>query len=179
MAFLEQFYDVLLLGASGGDATTPIVFLERFYVVLLLAHLIAAGVLVGSLIHNLLIVNNYVHGKFGRKKREWYFVRVSLWSYVIVYVLGCLIYPAFRIYFRATYFDTDLPWATGLFEVKEHWGSLGLAFFCVYYYLRKNFEPDVEKDKLWLYVPLCVLLNVIVWYKVIVGCYLSLLKGSF
>ena len=179
MVFMERFCEVLLLGVSGGEAAKPVIFLERFYIVLLLAHLIAAGVLAGSMIHNLIIVYNYVRGKFGRKKRELYFVRVSLWSYVIVYLFGCLIYPVFRVYFRAAYFDVELSWATGLFEAKEHWGALGLAMFFVYYYLRKSFEPDIEKDKLWLYVPLCVILNVIVWYKIIVGCYLSLLKGSF
>ncbi len=155
------------------------VFLERFYEVLLLAHLFVTIVLLGSLTHNLLIVVKYVRGKFGRQKLEWFYVRLSFWSYVIVYVLGALIYPAFRVYIRADCFDPKLPWATGLFEVKEHWGSLGLVLFFVYYYLRKSFEPDVEKDKLWFYVPVCVLLNVIVWYKIIVGCYLSLLKGSF
>ncbi len=179
MVFLEHFYGVLLLGASGDEAVKPVIFLERFYIVMLLTHLIAAGVLAGSMTHNLLIVYKYVRGKFGRKKRELYFLRISLWSYVIVYLFGCLIYPAFRVYCRAAYFDVDLSWATGLFEVKEHWGSLGLAMFFVCYYLRKSFEPDIEKDKLWFYVPACVILNVIVWYKIIVGCYPSLLKGSF
>ena len=179
MVFFERVCETLLLAAAGGEATEPVIFLERFYIVLLLTHLIAAGVLAGSMTHNLLIVWKYIRGKFGRKKRELYFAKVSLWSYVIVYLFGCLIYPAFRVYFRAAYFDVDLSWATGLFEVKEHWGSLGLAMFFVYYFLRKSFEPDVEKDKLWLYVPLCLILNVIVWYKIIVGCYLSLLKGSF
>jgi len=179
MVFVDQFCETLLLGAAGADAVEPGIFLERFYIVLLLAHLIAAGVLAGSMTHNLLIVWKYIGGKFGRKKRELYFVKVSLWAYVIVYLFGCLIYPAFRVYFRAVYFDVDLSWATGLFEAKEHWGALGLAMFFVYYYLRKSFEPDIEKDKLWFYVPLCVILNVIVWYKIIVGCYLSLLKGSF
>ena len=179
MVIIERFCEAVLLGATGGEAAKPVIFLERFYIVLLLAHLIAAGVLAGCMTHNLLIVWKYIRGKFGRKKRELYFVRVSLWSYVIVYLFGCLIYPAFRVYFRAGYFDAELPWATGLFELKEHWGAMGLAFFFVYYYLRKSFEPDVEKDKLWFYVPLCVILNVIVWYKIIVGCYLSLLKGSF
>ncbi len=155
------------------------VFLERFYEVLLLAHLFATFVLVGCLTHNLLIVLKYIRGKFGRQKLELYYTRVAFWSYVIVYVLGALIYPAYRVYIRADYFDPQLPWATGLFEVKEHWGAVGLALFFVYYRLRKNFQPDVEKEKLWFYVPLCVLLNVIVWYKVVVGCYLSILKGSW
>ncbi|UCF15184.1 MAG: hypothetical protein JSW59_17390 [Phycisphaerales bacterium] len=155
------------------------VFLERFYELILLVHLFVTFVLVGSLTHNLLIVVKYVRGKFGRKKLELYYNRVSLWSYVIVYVLGALIYPAFRVYMRAEYFDEELPWATGLFEVKEHWGAVALAMFVVYYYLRKSFEPDVEKEKLWFYAPLCVILNVVVWYKTVIGCYLSLLKGSF
>jgi len=155
------------------------VFLERFYEVLLLAHLFVTFVLVGSLGHNLLIVLKYVRGKFGRQKLELYYARVSFWSYVIVYVLGALVYPAYRVYIRAAYFDPQLPWATGLFETKEHWGAVGLALFLVYYLLRKSFQPEAEKEKLWFYVPLCVLLNVIVWYKVVVGCYLSMLKGSW
>jgi hypothetical protein len=127
--------------------------------------------------HNLLIVLGYLRGKFGRQKLEQRYVRWSLWSYTFVYVVGALIYPAFRIYRRRDLFDPELPWATGLFELKEHWGALGLAMLFVYYFLRKSFKPSEEKEKLFLYVPLCLLLNVILWYKVVVGCYLSLLKG--
>ncbi len=155
------------------------IFLENFYEILLLVHLFATFVLVGSMTHNLLIVVKYLRGKFGRQKLEWFYVRVSLWTYTIVYVIGALIYPAYRVYIRHDYFDPKLPWATGLFEVKEHWGAVGLAMFFVYYFLRKNFQPAEEKDKLFLYVPLCLLLNVILWYKVIVGCYLALLKGTW
>ena len=155
------------------------VFLENYYEILLLVHLFATFVLIGSMTHNLLIVVGYVRGKFGRQKLEWLYVRVSLWTYIIVYVIGALIYPAYRIYIRHHYFDPQLPWATGLFEVKEHWGAVGLAMFFVYYFLRKSFQPAEEKDKLFLYIPLCFLLNLILWYKVIVGCYLTLLKGSW
>jgi len=154
------------------------VFLENFYEILLLAHLFATFVLVGSMTHNLLIVIGYVRGKFGRQKLEWLYVKVSLWTYTIVYVIGALIYPAFGAYLRPDYFD-QLRWPTGLFEVKEHWGAVGLAMFFVYYFLRRSFKPAEEKDKLFLYVPLCLLLNVILWYKVIVGCYLTLLKGAW
>lgn len=155
------------------------VFLEKFYVILLLVHLFVTFVLVGSMTHNLIIVIGYLRGKFARQKLELRYVKISLWSYIIVYVTGVLIYPAYKIYIRNTYFDPELPWATGLFEVKEHWGALALAFLFVYYFLRKSFRPDEEKQKLFLYVPLCFLLNIIVWYKVVVGCYLSLLKGSW
>jgi len=154
------------------------VFLEDFYEIMLLIHLFATFVLVGSMTHNLLIVVGYLRGKFGRQKLEWLYVRVSLWAYVIVYVIGALIYPAFRVRIRPD-FDQDIPWATGLFEVKEHWGAVGLALFFVYYFLRKSFQPNSEKEKLFLYVPLCFLLNIILWYKVIVSCYLTLLKGSW
>jgi amino acid transporter len=155
------------------------VFLENFYHPLLLAHLFVTFVLAGSMTHSLFIVVGYLRGKFGRQKLEEYYVKVALWAYMIVYIIGALIYPAYRIYVRQNYFDKELLWATGLFEVKEHWGAVGLAMFVAYYFLRKSFQPAQEKDKLFLYVPLCLLLNVIVWYKIIVGCYLSLLKGSW
>ena len=154
------------------------VFLENFYSFLLLVHLFATFVLVGSMTHNLFRVVDYLRGKFNREKLELLYVKVSLWAYVIVYVIGALIYPAFRVRVRPD-FDQALPWATGLFEVKEHWGAVGLALFFVYYFLRKNFQPNNEKEKLFFYVPLCFLLNIILWYKVIVSCYLTLLKGSW
>lgn len=155
------------------------VFLENVYSPLLLAHLFITFVLVGSMTHNLLIIINYLRGKFGRQRLEWLYIRVSLWAYIVVYIIGALIYPAYRIYIRHEYFDPQLPWATGLFEVKEHWGAVGLALLFVYYFLRKSFEPSKEKEKLYLYVPLCFILNLILWYKIIIGCYLTLLKGSW
>ena len=100
------------------------VFLEDFYSLLLLAHLFTTFVLVGSMTHNLLIVIGFVRGKFGRQKLEWLYVRVSLWAYTIVYVIGVLIYPAYGARIRHPYLDRQLPWATGLFEVKEYWGAV-------------------------------------------------------
>ena len=155
------------------------VFLENYYELLLIAHLFATFVLVGSMTHNLLIVVGYLRGKFGRQKLEQRYVKVSLWAYITVYVLGTLMYPAYGAHIRHPYFDPQLPWATGLFEVKEHWGAVGLAMLFVYYFLRKSFQPAEEKNKLFLYVSLCFILNVILWYKIIVGCYLTALKGTW
>ncbi|MBN2137659.1 MAG: hypothetical protein JW720_07625 [Sedimentisphaerales bacterium] len=154
------------------------VFLAGYYNFLVVLHLLATFVLVGAMTHNLLIVLGYVRGRFGRKKLEYFYVKVSLWAYLVVYAFGALAYPAFRINTRYELFDKQLPWATGLFEVKEHWAALGLAFLVVYCILRRTFQPDEEKEKLFFYVPLALLLNIILWYKVIVGCYLAMLKGG-
>lgn len=154
------------------------VFLEEYYNLLVVGHLLATFVLVGAMTHNLLIVLKYVQGKFARKKREYYYLKISLWVYVLVYAVGAIAYPAFKINTRVRLLDEHLPWATGLFEVKEHWGALGLGFFVVYYLLRRSFEPDEANGKLWFYVPLCLLLNLILWYKVVIGCYVALLKGG-
>jgi hypothetical protein len=114
------------------------VFLENFYEFLLLVHLFATIVLVGSMTHNLLIVIGYVRGKFGRQKLEWLYVRVSLWAYTIVYVIGVLIYPAYGARIRHPYFDQELRWATGLFEVKEHLGRCGTGdALCVLFFAQK------------------------------------------
>lgn len=154
------------------------VFLEDLFTPLLLLHLLATFVLVGAMTHHLFRIIGYARGDFTKQKLELRFLNVSFWSYLIVYGIGMLIYPAFRIYMRQQYFDPELPWATGLFEVKEHWGAIGLALLFCLRLLRKSFAPDKEKEKLYLYIPLCFVLNLILWYKVIVGCVLSMLKGS-
>jgi len=154
------------------------VFLERFYVVLLVVHLLVTIVLVGSMTHNFLVVVDYLRGKFNRKKLELKFLKVSVWSYTFVYIVGALIYPAFRIRVRHEYFDEQLPWATGLFEVKEHWAAVGMALIVAIYFFRKSFNPAEDKQKLFLYVPLCFIINISLWYIVIVSCFLTILKGS-
>jgi hypothetical protein len=144
------------------------VFLENYYSVLLLAHLFATFVLVGSMTHNLFCVVGYIRGKFDRQKLEWLYVKVALWAYVIVYVIGALIYPAYRIHIRHEYFDPQLPWATGLFEVKEHWGAVGLGLFFVYYFLRRSFRPVEEKEKT---VPLRAFVFHIEFYSMVQDCH--------
>ncbi len=154
------------------------IFLERFYIILLIFHMLVTIVLAGSMTHNFFVVIGYLRGKFNRNKLELKFLKVSVWCYSIVYILGTLIYPTFRIRVRHEYFDEQLPWATGLFEVKEHWAALGMAFIVALYFLRKSFNPAEDKQKLFLYVPLCFILNISLWYIVIVSCFLTILKGS-
>lgn len=65
-----------------------------------------------------------------RKEPEWRVSRilglVGSSGYILTFVLGLLIYPVFRVKVRVYDFDLVRPWATGLFEIKEHLSSLGL-----------------------------------------------------
>ena len=116
-------------------------------------------------------------GDFRKKKLERRHAKFSFWAYVATFSVGALVYPTFRVRVRYEYFDENLPWATGLFEVREHWAAIGLALFIVFYYLRKTFDLETEREKLFLYTALCYVLNIIVWYCTTVGYYLTTLKS--
>ncbi len=154
------------------------VFLESAYIPLLVAHLVATGVLLGSMTHNLVHVTGYLRGRFAAKGREKRHTCIMWWAYLATYGIGALIYPAFRVHMRHEYLDKNLPWATGIFEVKEHWGAIALAVLLAYCAMRRAFDPEEERAKLvWGYAPLCVLLNVIVWWKTVVGGLLTMFRG--
>ena len=72
---------------------------------------------------------------------------VGILAYVLSFILGLLIYPVFRVRVRAEYFDPKLPWLTGLFEIKEYVGAIGLfvALVLLCYYLFFKIE---ESEKL-------------------------------
>jgi hypothetical protein len=153
------------------------IFLEHFYRPLLMVHLLASFVLVGMAAHNLIRVFGYMRGRFERQSAERTFTLVSMWLYAAVFAIGALIYPTFRVRIRADYFDKVLPWAKALFEIKEHAAAIGLALVIAACLLRRNFEPSAEREKLWLYVPLWILINIVLWYQVICGPYLVMLRS--
>ncbi|MBC8402299.1 MAG: hypothetical protein H8E14_12490 [Candidatus Marinimicrobia bacterium] len=157
--------------------TESTVFLESIAKILLFLHLVAIFVLVGSMGHSLVIIVQYCFGNFIKEAKEGLYMKMSFWAYLITFLTGSIIYPTFRVRVRAEYLDHLLPWATGLFEVKEHWAAIGMALFFGLYYLRRNFNPAAEKEKLFLYVPLYMILNVIVLYSIYTGFYLTTLKG--
>jgi len=53
-----------------------------------------------------------------------------------------------------------------------------MAFIVAIYFFRKNFNPAEDKQKLFLYIPLCFIMNISLWYIVIASCFLTIIKGS-
>lgn len=153
------------------------VFLESFSKFLLFLHLLGAFVLAGCLAHNVLIIMQYWRGNFRRRNLEKLHIKICLWAYAVTFGVGALVYPTFRIRVRYEYFDECFPWATGLFEVREHWSAIGFALLLAYYFFRRRFDPEAEREKLFLHTALCYIVNIIVWYCIVVGYYLTTLRS--
>ncbi len=93
---------------------------------LLLTHAAVAIPLIGSSVHNgLLSIRNLLGRPTPVRLRRLY-PQVTLALYLAALLLGSIIYPAFRVEVRAAHLDVVHPWATGLFEIKEHWVALGI-----------------------------------------------------
>lgn len=103
---------------------------------------------------------------------------IGIWVYLISFILGLLIYPVFRIKVRAEYFDPQLPWLTGLFEIKEYIGAIGLFIALVllgYYYFFKI--DQAEKPIKQSFINLLFVLFLITLFKAAVGILMGFYKS--
>lgn len=153
------------------------IFLENWGKPLLILHALVGILLLGSMTHNVLITARYLRGHFRKVKLEKLYVKVGFISYLLTFVLGALIYPNYRYYVRALYFDKEAVWASNLFDIKEHWAGIGLALFIAYYVLSRIIDPREDRQMLFVYVFLSLSLTGIVWFAVISGLLLTSVKG--
>lgn len=124
------------------------VFLESQARLLLFAHLVAAVIALGSTLH--------LGWRLWQRSRRHdepsstvsLHATILLWAYGAAFALGALLYPTFRVRVRATLFDPLLPWATGLFELKEHLASVGLvAVVALALLLRSRRGDETQADR--------------------------------
>lgn len=99
---------------------------------------------------------------------------VGIISYLVSFLLGLLIYPVFRVKVRAEYFDPKLPWLTGLFEIKEYVGAIGLfiALVLLGYYLFFKIDQS-EKPIKQSFINLLFILFLITLFLAFVGIFLG------
>jgi len=88
-----------------------------------------------------------------------------------------VIYPNYRYYVRALYFDKEVPWAANLFDIKEHWTGIGLVLVLAFYILSRVIDPKSDRAMLFVYVFLSVTLAIIVWFALISGLLLTAVKA--
>lgn len=162
--------------AWGSEAVASIAF-ERWGKLLLLSHALLGILLLGSITHNALITLRYLKGDFRKISLEKLYVKVAAIAYGLTFALGAVLYPNYRYYVRALYFDKDLPWASHLFDIKEHWAGIGLGLMVAFYWMSRVIQPRSDRRALFFYVFLSLSLALIVWFTLISGLYLTSLRS--
>ncbi|MFA7584962.1 MAG: hypothetical protein WCY11_02025 [Novosphingobium sp.] len=148
---------------------------------LLLLHVLVAVGLIGAITHQAVAALRppaptgriSFAGRY-RAVNAGLFARTVVGLYLASIVLGAVIYPTYRLDARIALEEMGLAWAVGLFELKEHWGGLGLALLPLYaLYWRTADTHDNRGPRIaatWL-------LAFVVWFDFIVGHVLNNLRG--
>ena len=147
---------------------------------LLFLHFVSAVVLAGSLGHLVWRITGIMRGRETHLSRMKLHTTLFAISYVVCYISGALLYPTFRVRVRHDYFDSGMPWATGLFEVKEHFATIGLAAMLGLVLLARLFSSTLDDNTrriMPLFTGLVIFLLLVVGYDLWSGWFLNTLKG--
>lgn len=106
--------------------------------------------------------------------RPGLFVNAVVVAYLATFVLGSVIYPAYRLDVRIVLAEMQLGWGIGLFEIKEHWAALGLALLPLYSKLWKSGPPEMDRPSR---TAVTLILAAIVWFNFLVGHILNNYRG--
>lgn len=123
-------------------------FLENIASILLVLHLLAV---LGTII---LLIAGASYLVFASDKNWITGVKASLYGaygYIVSFVIGLLIYPVFRVDVRAADFDKLKPWATGIFEIKEHIGAIALFAAIAIIVLASSTDEKSDNSRKYLF----------------------------
>jgi hypothetical protein len=107
---------------------------------LLIIHGVVAAALLGAVTHQALSVLRRSADRNGSFFDRYAAVRPPSFTaaIVILYVLnvgiGAVLYPSYRLNVRSPLEEMSLAWTIGLFELKEHFGGIGLGVLPLYVY---------------------------------------------
>jgi hypothetical protein len=146
-------------------------------VLLLLLHGLSAVMLLGAVTHQVLAVwlpESEGQAGWWRSLRAVHperYTRAIVFLYCLTTLLGAIIYLRFRVFVRAEYLDAHEPWATGLFELKEHAAAIGLALLPAYWMAWQDF-PAANARKTFT-----TILTVVTWWSFLAGQIVNNIRG--
>lgn len=144
--------------------------------VLVVLHALAAFALAGAATHHAIVVLGYFRGIYRVRLGKIYGAIVGV-LFLLTFVLGGTAYPAFRYYVRALYLDRYEPWASNLFDIKEHLSSLALPLALAGWALSRSFDPKTQPGLLWPYALVTFGPAVVVWFNIVAGLIVTLERG--
>jgi hypothetical protein len=153
----------------------PPLFLAELARLLVVLHAVAAIVLVGAATHHALIAIGYLRGVYKARLARIYAPTVAV-TWLITFALGLLSYPTFRYETRA-HLDRYEPWASNLFDLKEHTAALGIPLVLGAFALSRLIDPKQDRALARAYAAMVVLVAAIVWFDVLSGLLITTTRG--
>lgn len=143
---------------------------------LIVAHGIGAMALVGASVRHALLVIDYGRGRYKLHRGQTYAAAVAA-LYVLTMTLGAIVYPTYRYYVRGLFLDRHMPWASNLFSIKENLATIGLPLALGAFALSRVLDPERDRMMLPGYIGLVSVQSAIVCFNLVVGLYVTLLRG--
>ncbi len=162
---------------------------------LLIAHAVVACALVALTTHHLIWI---IRSRGARTRGEPRFALLASGAFCLAFLLGCLVYPTYRVRVRAEYFDAPAARAAQLalsteahhvslhspaldkvahvFDMKEHAIALGLLCSLVLLWLSRRSDPSAIETRR-LYLGLAYGACGSTWFAALVGLYVASLRA--
>jgi hypothetical protein len=141
---------------------------------MLIVHLLVSVFAIGTVTHHWWLV---IRG--GGSSGRLY--RFTIWmaiGYSLALLLGILIYPSYNVLVRKPplgVLESSASWAVGLFEIKEHLGSISLAMLPWLIFSARYYE-QLNKLQRASYIAGTWLFTVFVYYVFISGALVTAIK---
>jgi hypothetical protein len=155
---------------------------NTYWTILFTIHALLAIALLGALTHQAASVLMPVRAGVGAGGFVTRFRAVHGASYaaavfvlwIVTFVFGALIYTKYRMYVRIPIEQAGFWKTQGVFELKEHYASIGMGLLPIYWYFWKNArEPAYDSARKWLTVVLCGMC----WFIFLAGHIVNNVRG--
>jgi hypothetical protein len=146
---------------------------------LLFIHLVSAFCAVAVAIHLLSRLIQGLRGRIGLFRQMRLHARLLALLYAATFLLGAMVYPTFRVRVRPEYFDRALPWATAMFELKEHGATAALLPATAVWLLARSldFRDSADRGLAGLIGGLVAFVLAVLLFNAGVGWYLCSLRS--
>jgi len=164
------------------DFLLDYISVSTYWTILFTIHALLAVALLGALSHQAMSVLMPARARAGQAGIVTRFSTVHgpayaaavcvLW--IVTFFFGAWIYTKYRMYVRIPIEQAGYWKTQGVFELKEHYATIGLGLLPIYWYMWKNArDAAYDSARKWL----TVVLTVMCWYIFLAGHIVNNVRG--
>ena len=164
------------------DFLLDYISVNTFWTILFIVHALLAVALLGALSHqamSVLMPVRQVLGSAGfvtrfRSVRGAGYASAVCVMWIVTFIFGAWIYTKYRMYVRIPIEQAGFWKTQGVFELKEHYATIGLGLLPIYWYLWKNARvPEYDNARKGL----TVVLAAMCWFIFLAGHVVNNVRG--